>query len=88
MNKTSDYDNNKAVTSISAGIAGAVAVTAAIVLLNKNNRTRVKEMIDNFFEEGEKKMDQLESKIDESKKNGKKKILDKTKKIEATLRDK
>lgn len=88
MNKKRDRDSINTVNSIYAGIAGAAAVTAAIVLLNKNNRTKVKAMIDNFFEEGEKKMEELESKIDETKKIGKKKLLDKTKKLESNLQDK
>ena len=88
MNKTRDRDSFNTVNSIYAGITGAAAVTAAIVLLNKNNRTKVKAMIDNFFEEGEKKMEELESKIDETKKIGKKKLLDKTKKLESNLQDK
>ena len=82
INMNSDK-TNMAKTSIGSVLVGAAIGAAAVTLLNKDSRKKVKDGIKSALDKGDAKMDELQEKAEKVKKDAKSKAikeLDKTQK--------
>ncbi len=79
--------NNKNKTSIGSVLVGAAIGAAAVTLMNKNSRKKLKENINKALETGDRKLDELQKKAEEVKKNVQEKAEDAKKNVQAKAAD-
>ncbi len=83
--------DNGGMNALMAGAMGVLAGALAVILYDKNNRTKIKESVNNLLEKGDQKLDEVQQTVEELKTTGKRKLakqLDKTKhKIDESLKE-